>query len=182
MRPLALSLAVVAVSLAAGVVSHHLLTTGNASSAYIVIVVGAFLNLLLSVPAIMALKKNPNIWIGFLSGFLHALVAYSFLQIALSSNYSVAFKTASWGATISSAFCGLLIILPRSKEEPVRSPQPFKAGDTVYDTWDQEYTVTAVDPTGNHGIGSIWIKRKKDGFLSAQAFAGNDLTHTKKRE
>jgi hypothetical protein len=59
--------------------------------------------------------------------------------------------------------------------------QAFKVGDTVYDTWDQEYTVTAVDPTGNHGIGSIWIKRKKDGFLSAQAFAGNDLTHTKKR-
>ena len=59
--------------------------------------------------------------------------------------------------------------------------QRFQVGDTVFDTWDQEYTVMELDSQTNHGIGLIRIKRKKDGFLCAQGFACHDLTHARKK-
>lgn len=51
---------------------------------------------------------------------------------------------------------------------------PFGVGDGVRDTWGHEYTLTAIDPAANHGLGEIRLKRD-DGEVIAHAVVAHGL-------
>lgn len=51
---------------------------------------------------------------------------------------------------------------------------PFGVGDRMRDTWGHEYTVTAIDPAANHGLGEIRIRRD-DGAERAHAVVAHGL-------
>lgn len=60
------------------------------------------------------------------------------------------------------------------------APLPFRVGDQVRDTWGLEHTVTAIDPTPEHGMGIIRTRRA-DGSEFGHMMVAHGLVPVKPR-
>jgi hypothetical protein len=113
MRAVALSVAVLIITLFLVVLGHHMLTTGRLAAALTAIVGGTVIGVGLSIAIARSLKKDSRLWPSMLSVLFHVIAAAGFFGALQSPDFSVAYKIVSVAGGVTLIICGCIPMFTR---------------------------------------------------------------------